>query len=175
MIMTPSDETFNDMVTLHQYICFSLLDDSRLSDSCKSMLETVQEKLLHYLDVQNNNKVRKYTFRNNAEKRLFKVLSELFGHKQCRMLSNVYHLGFECNILIHGDDGGYVNVECDGAVHSAARKRKLYELRDAYLRRNKVLVLRVSVKDHLIGVSDEQLKQTILNMIRQSKDIVSDI
>ena len=173
VMKSESHETFIDLLALYQFICFLLLDDNGISNSCKTTLETAQKMLLLLFNIENTTKkLIQNTFKNNAEKRLFKVVSELFEKKRCHLFSNVYHLGFECDILIRGEYGGYINIECDGVVHSAMKKQKFCKLRDEYFRRNKIFVLRLLVNDHLFGVSDEQLKQTIINMIRQLKDKV---
>ena len=145
------------------------MDESELSNEYKSILESTQNKLLLYINKQNMHSTIDEEFINIAENRLFRIVTSMFQNKECRILRNVFHLGFECDILITGYQGGCINIECDGTTHNLRRKQKFCNLRDEYFNKNKVLVLRISVADQLNGVTDENLKRSIVSMLRQSK------
>ena len=167
-IKRPIDKNIlEDLVTLYQYICFSLLDESGLSVECKSDLVDIQRKLLQYISNQTNADNILPNFINDAEKRLYRAVSELYKSTPYRIMHNVHHLGFECDILVCDDHGGYINVESDGVVHNSRKSQRFCSLRDEYFRRNRVPVVRISVRNHIIGFSDEQLKQTISSMLRK--------
>ena len=169
MAASCEEAVMSEVLSLHQHMCFLFLDRSGLSAKHKSILQETDNKLLEYINnhVSSNNDLNK--FKNDAEKKLNRVVSAMFRNAPCRILNNIYHLGFECDVLITSGNDVCINIECDGSVHDLKRKQKFCNLRDEYLRNNRVLVVRLSVREHLIGVSDETLKQTIANMLRQSK------
>ena len=144
-----------------------------LSTDIKEQMITIRNLLLLII-VNNNFYPKKDSFsiyKKNIINKIAYALQSMKIHKRYYHITiQVFHLGFECDILLKSDFGDYINVQYHPSSYQTLKEKKFSYYRDYIFDHAGIPV--IHLYDDVQVVSDEHIRTIILEALLSEKKLI---